>query len=374
MMGGTIIPQTRIVLRPAELCLIAAILLLFLVVMPSWAQVQNPTVTVDPSSITIRVSKKFFGGIDDIIPRTLDLSGTNNLTLVYATDLVEVNQRGTIPASAIQITNNTKLAGKTQPLQVIRITVGIRLPPQLPSGSYSGSIHIVLSNGLEKIVPLSLLVSDSPYRAMSMVFIGALLSLLLLFVRDAVTERNNLGTALTTCYNALLSAQDNINKAKHENRMDATLLDAIQLFKELVPRYNNAQERQLSIDEYAGITASAIRAKALADAASPRPQQDTLPPWVFASEDVPELPPVPPSPYHLLRLREKSPESIALVITFFIVVLGLWQGFFSTITVFGASGVLDYISAIVYGFGSQTIITQSIGIGQSWVQSRKPAQ
>jgi len=37
---------------------------------------------------------------------------------------------------------------------------------------------------------------------------------------------------------------------------------------------------------------------------------------------------------------------------------------------FGVSGIADYLAAILFGFGTQTALTQGVGIAKSWAESR----
>jgi hypothetical protein len=46
-----------------------------------------------------------------------------------------------------------------------------------------------------------------------------------------------------------------------------------------------------------------------------------------------------------------------------------WQTYLNQAIAFGASGLADYIAAILAGFGSQTVLTQGVGMAKSWAES-----
>jgi hypothetical protein len=68
--------------------------------------------------------------------------------------------------------------------------------------------------------------------------------------------------------------------------------------------------------------------------------------------------------------RSRSLQYFALFVTFGIVVVSSWQKYLTEAIVFGSSGISDYLAAILFGFGSQTVLTQGFGIAKSWAESR----
>jgi len=69
-------------------------------------------------------------------------------------------------------------------------------------------------------------------------------------------------------------------------------------------------------------------------------------------------------------LRSRNLQYLALLITFAIVVVNSWQTYLKQATVFGASGLADYMAALLFGFGSQTVLTQGVGLAKSWAEAR----
>ena len=60
----------------------------------------------------------------------------------------------------------------------------------------------------------------------------------------------------------------------------------------------------------------------------------------------------------------------SLFITFAVVVINSWQTYLSQTIAFGASGIADIIAAILFGFGSQTVLTEGVGVAKKWAEYR----
>lgn len=63
-------------------------------------------------------------------------------------------------------------------------------------------------------------------------------------------------------------------------------------------------------------------------------------------------------------------QYLSLAIAFGIVIINSWQTYLSQVIAFGASGVADIIAAILFGFGSQTVLTQGVGLAKKWAEYR----
>ena len=60
----------------------------------------------------------------------------------------------------------------------------------------------------------------------------------------------------------------------------------------------------------------------------------------------------------------------SLFIAFAIIVLNSWQTYIDKAIAFGASGPADAVAAVLFGFGSQTILTKGVEVAQKWTATR----
>jgi len=348
------------------------------------AQIESNDIKVSPSVITLHLIKKPWGGLTTSDPSvTINVHTLEpNVTVVdvFADTFFEEKDRWPpISSKLLEFSiANMELNGLTRS----EVEVVFDLPTNMRPSSYKSNIHLTSSKGSILSVPVSLSVSESEWVIGFWILIGVLLNLLLFMIKDIIDERNRLRETLDNTETKITSAYNAICRAIRERRIEDLgpaskyILAHIE-FTNMVMEWNKAVKENALAGSFTYIGKKADRIVEIANSSgnvAKNVETAALeflnPPTVYNERKSPE----DRLKYNQVRdyiWRSRTLQYLALLLTFAIIVLNSWQTYLKEATIFGASGFADYIAALLFGFGSQTVLTQGVGMAKSWAESRQ---
>ena len=347
------------------------------------AQPEAQDINVSPDSISISLVKSPWGELKTTKPSvTLNVHTMEpNVTVIdiYADTFFEEKDRW--PPISNRLLLFTTVEKKLNGLMRSEIEVSFDLPSDMHPSAYKGNIHLTSSSGSRLTVPVNLKVSESEWVMGAWILAGVFLNLFLFMIKDVIDERNKLRETLnlteakiTVAYSSICNA---IRETRFENLKSASkYILAYTEFTQLIGEWNNAVQKNAQIGVFNQIGKKGNRVIELANGSGKIEEEVEIvddqflnPPKAYDGRSSPED-----------RLdynkaldyfwRSRTLEYLALLITFSIVVMNSWQTYLKETVVFGASGFADYFAALIFGFGSQTVLTQGVGLAKSWAESR----
>lgn len=348
------------------------------------AQIDSDDVKVSPSTITLHLVKKPWGGLATSDPSvTLNVQTLEpNVTVVdvFADTFFEEKDRWPPISSKLLEFDiiNVEFDGLTRS----EIGVLFKLPSDMRPSSYKSNIHVTSSKGSILSVPVDLSVSESELVIGFWILVGVFLNLLLFMIKDIIDERNRLRETLNSTDAKITNAYNSICRAIRERRIEnlgpaSKYILAHVEFTNAVREWNQAVEENALTGSFTYIGKKAERIIGMADGSGKVAENvETAaleflnPPTIYQERKSPEE----RLKYNQVRdyvWRSRTLQYLALLLTFAIIVLNSWQTYLKEATVFGASGSADYIAALLFGFGSQTVLTQGVGMAKSWAESRQ---
>ena len=358
-------------------------LFVLLILTPNvFGQTTVSDISISPNNIDLRLIKHPLGTLSaPELDVTLNVHISDpDVTIidVYADTFFEKDNRWP-PISRnmdFTITNNIKNGFRR-----CEIDIKLSLPSNIHASSYESMIYVKSSSGSVVEVPLKIEISESEWIVGLLILVGVLLNLTLFLIKETNDERNTLQDTLettelmiTNAYNAICDA---IRGRRFEDLGPASTYMISRLeFDSLIDDWNKAIERRELPSTFNYLKKWAERITELAIEAGDVVPKVNIVPLEYLK---------PPKSYNArkssierLRVnqlvdymwRSRSLQYFALFITFGIVVVSSWQKYLTEAIVFGSSGISDYLAAILFGFGSQTVLTQGFGIAKGWAESR----
>jgi len=351
------------------------------------AQPLTPDIQVSPSKLTIKLSKSLWGTPFSLVPSvTLNVhSLERNVSVVdiFADTFFEEQARW--PPISSKILDFTASNIQLNDFQRTEILVSFNIPSNIHPGTYTSKIYITSSRGSTVEVPISLKISESEVVSGFFISMGVMLNLVLFMIKDIVDERNRLREIVDATEEHITRAYQSICKAIREQRFEDLgpasnyILGQLE-FNNLINDWNKAIERNSLAKTFIFIGKKADRIENLVNDAKPLDPNvavDTVPldflepPSAYQTKKDPEDR-FKYNPIKDVLWRSENLQYVALILTFAIIVVNSWQTYLGEAIAFGASGLADYLAALLFGFGSQTVLTQGVGMAKSWAESRAP--
>jgi len=351
------------------------------------AQPLTPDIQVSPSKLTIKLSKSLWGTPFSLVPSvTLNVhSLERNVSVVdiFADTFFEEQARW--PPISSKILDFTVSNIQLSDFQRTEILVSFNIPSNIHPGTYTSKIYITSSRGSTVEVPISLKISESEVVSGFFISMGVMLNLVLFMIKDIVDERNRLREIVDATEEHITRAYQSICKAIREQRFEDLgpasnyILGQLE-FNNLINDWNKAIESNSLAKTFIFIGKKADRIENLVNDAKPLDPNvavDTVPldflepPSAYQTKKDPEDR-FKYNPIKDVLWRSENLQYVALILTFAIIVVNSWQTYLGEAIAFGASGLADYLAALLFGFGSQTVLTQGVGMAKSWAESRAP--
>jgi len=349
----------------------------------AFAQPEAQDISVSPDSISISLIKSPWGDLKVNRPSvTLNVHtlGTNVTVIdIYADTFFEEKDRW--PPISSKLLVFTTVEKELDGLRRSEIEVSFDLPSDMHPSAYKGNIHVTSSSGSRLTVPVNLKVSESEWVIGAWTLIGVFLNLFLFMIKDVIDERNKLRETLNLTEAKITAAYSSICNAIRETRFEnlksaSKYILAHTEFTQLIGEWNDAVQKNAQIGAFTQIGRKGDRVIEFANGSGKIAEEVEIVDTQFL--DPPKAYDERSSPEDRLRYnkaldyfwRSRTLEYLALLITFSVVVMNSWQTYLKEAVVFGASGFADYFAALLFGFGSQTVLTQGVGLAKSWAESR----